>query len=309
MSIGTGGLLALQSNVNGQLGHALSSFLLAAIVSFAVGFAFLCLLAATNAEARRGFARGLAALRNRSLSWYTLLAGALGMCYILVQAGTVTALGVAAFSVTVVAGQNVGSVLIDRLSGRRSPLSVSRLGAGALSVGAAAIAAVPSMSRQSPPFGLLLLALVAGFLTAVQLQMNGRVAEASDSPIVAAWTLFGVGLVLLLAIGAASAARGDLPAARLRAVASDSPLLLLGGLLGALFVVVAALVVPKAGVLFFGLSSLAGQLGMGLAIDSIGGRAQGLPLLVLSCLVALAAAWLASPHDWAAVDGVRVAGR
>jgi transporter family-2 protein len=111
----------------------------------------------------------------------------------------------------------------------------------------------------------LSLALVAGFLMAVQAPTNAILGKASGSPVVAAFISFLIGTVALGAVVAGSA--GRLFAPGLKSVPWYA---WMGGFYGAFFVAIAAFGAPKVGVGPLLTAAIAGQLVGAILLDHYG---------------------------------------
>jgi bacterial/archaeal transporter family-2 protein len=111
----------------------------------------------------------------------------------------------------------------------------------------------------------LVLALIAGFLMAVQAPTNAILGKASGSPVVAAFISFVVGTLALGAMVAATS--GRLFAPELKAVPWYA---WLGGLYGAFFVAIAAFGAPKIGVGPLLTAAIGGQLIGAIVLDHFG---------------------------------------
>ena len=98
----SGGLVAVQQRLNGQLGTDLDDALLAAVVSFGSGLVVVAAVVAARPAARRA----LPALR--SVPLWTRLGGLGGAALVAVGAASVPVIGVALFTVALVAGQTAG---------------------------------------------------------------------------------------------------------------------------------------------------------------------------------------------------------
>jgi len=129
-AVAGGAALALQSRLNGSLGERVGSPLVAALVSFGGGLAVLAVVVAARKPLRRAL-RAAAAARQ---AWWRYGGGALGAALVAVAAAAVPVIGVATFTVGVVAGQVGGGLLVDRLGlgpGGRHALTLPRVaGAG-----------------------------------------------------------------------------------------------------------------------------------------------------------------------------------
>jgi transporter family-2 protein len=111
----------------------------------------------------------------------------------------------------------------------------------------------------------LVLALIAGFLMAVQAPTNAILGKASGSPVVAAFISFVVGTLALGAMIAATS--GRLFAPELKAVPWYA---WLGGFYGAFFVAIAAFGAPRIGVGPLLTAAIGGQLIGAIVLDHFG---------------------------------------
>lgn len=108
LTAAVGGLVALQAPINSGLGKSLGTFQ-AATISFFVGLLLLTIIALTAGG-------GLGDLGEvRHVSWYYLLGGVLGACYVSAVLVTVRTLGVGGVTAATIAGQLSVAVVIDQL--------------------------------------------------------------------------------------------------------------------------------------------------------------------------------------------------
>jgi len=301
-AFGIGMLFAIQSRLNGELGGRLGDGIAAALISFGSGLVILLIGSAVVPRIRRALAQVWRTVRipsdgQGSLRWWQCIGGLSGAYLVVTQSITVAVIGVAVFTVAVVAGQAASSLVVDRLGfGPAGPQPYTPLRViGALVALVAVVLAVSD--RLNHPSGLLLAVLpaLAGIGTAVQQAINGRVAR-TGSPdaygaIAAGLINFLVGTVALLLVFAVDlivrGAPHDLP---------SEPWLYLGGACGVIFISAAAAVVRVVGVFVLGLGTIAGQLIASLFIDLFlpaSDQAVTLPV-VAGTLLALAAVVIAS---------------
>ncbi len=269
--VGVGVAMAAQARINGELASRIDDGLVAALTSFVGGLLLLTLLVAVLPQMRLGLGKVRAALVDRRLRPYQLLGGIFGAFLVTTQGLTVSALGVAVFTVAVVAGQAASSLLVDRAGvgpGGPQPVNVPRVVGAVLALGAVVLA---TSDRLGTPGTLWLVVLpaLAGVGIAWQQAVNGRVGAAARGvghPLAgmlpAALVNFTVGTVALVLVTTVEVAIRGLP----------DPLpteawLYLGGPLGMLFIGAAAAVVPITGVLLLGLGTVAGQLIGALLLD------------------------------------------
>jgi transporter family-2 protein len=128
LTAATGGLIALQAPINGNLGRAIGTWQ-AAFLSFALGTLALAVVAALakGGIGRIGDAGGL--------SWIYLTGGVLGAIYITSVIVTVGTLGAGGVVAATIAGQLAISVVVDQfglLGVERQPITVAKVAGVAL---------------------------------------------------------------------------------------------------------------------------------------------------------------------------------
>ncbi|MEI8409954.1 MULTISPECIES: DMT family transporter [unclassified Kribbella] len=304
-AFGIGMLVAIQSRLNGELGHVLADGVAAALISFGTGLMVLLIGTALVPQIRRSLGNVWRAIRTPmrgygGLRWWQCLGGLSGAFLVATQSVTVSVIGVAVFTVAVVAGQAVSSLVVDRLGfGPAGPQPYTTLRVvGAVMALAAVVLAVSS--QLSHPGGLLLAVLPAlgGIGTAVQQAINGRVARTASQDAygaVAAGVVnflvgFGALLVVFLADFTMRGASHHLP---------SEPWLYLGGSCGVVFICAAAAVVRVVGVFVLGLGTIAGQLIASLFIDLFvpaADKAVTFPVVAGTVLALLAVVVAALPN-------------
>ncbi|MFC5262968.1 DMT family transporter [Kribbella qitaiheensis] len=301
-AFGIGILFAIQSRLNGELGGRLGDGIAAALISFGSGLVILLIGSAVVPRIRTSLAQVWTTVRTPSdgqgsLRWWQCIGGLSGAYLVVTQSITVVVIGVAVFTVAVVAGQAVSSLVVDRLGfGPAGPQPYTPLRIfGALVALLAVVLAVSD--RLNHPSGLLLAVLpaLAGIGTAVQQAINGRVARTASpdayGAIAAGLINFLVGTAALLVVFLVDlivrGAPHSLP---------TEPWLYVGGACGVIFISAAAAVVRVVGVFVLGLGTIAGQLIASLFIDLFlpaSDQAVTLPV-VAGTLLALAAVVIAS---------------
>jgi bacterial/archaeal transporter family-2 protein len=173
---------------------------------------------------------------------------------------------VAVFTVAVVIGQVVSSMVVDHLGvgpGESKPVTKTRVVGAAVGV----IAVTVAVSRQlTTPAALWLavLPLAAGLLMGWQQAVNGLVREASNNSMATILVNFSVGTAALSLVNAVtwSGVPGAFP---------DGWWLYLGGLLGIVGVGGAIVSVRFIGVLMVGLCGVCGQLIGAVLLDAVSG--------------------------------------
>jgi transporter family-2 protein len=294
-AFGTGTLVAVQSRINGELGQRLGDGFLAAFISFGSGLVILALASIVWRPGRQGIGRVVVALRERSIPWWLVLGGVGGAVFVLGQGLTVGALGVALFTIAVVCGQTVSSLLIDHRGLARMPATPAtprRILGAVLAVVAVGIA-VSDRLRPDAPYLALIIPLVAGLLVGWQQAVNGQVRQVARSAFTATFGNFLVGTVVLgiaLLIHVAVAGWAVDPVGEWW--------LYVGGLVGCVFIAAQAVIVRTTGVLLMGLALLAGQLVASVALDllmPVSGGGLHVVTVVGSALVLVAVVVAALP--------------
>ena len=257
--LASGALLGVQARVNGELGARLHSALDAATVSFLGGTVLLLVIVAAVARRRAAVRR----LLHTSTRWWWWLGGLGGAAVVSGTAQGVPQVGVALVSVCVVAGTAAGALLVDHWGlgpgGRQAP-TLWRVTGSVLAVAAVALGAAGD-HRSSVRPALFALLFGAGAASAVQQAANGRIRGAAMDATVAAFVSFAGGtLVLALTVAATGQGYGrHWPSAWW---------LYTGGVAGAIYIVLAAAVVHRLGVLTVSLATVAGQLLAAVCLDA-----------------------------------------
>jgi transporter family-2 protein len=266
-AIGVGGLSAVQSRSNGSLGSILESGLHASAVSFAIGFVLITVIGLLVRRIRIGMIRLLTALRTGEMPWWWAMGGLFGALFIFTQSFTVGIIGVALFAIGLVSGQNVASLIIDAVGlgpkGKQAVSTVRVLSAG-LGIVAVLVAVSGRVGNDSFSLPAVALCVVTGVAVAIQQAINGRSTTISKEPMVAAWTNFAVGALVLAVALAVMVALG---VHSLEPLPSGPWWLYLGGIIGVTFLATTAWVVGKVGVLAISLLITAGQLAGALLLD------------------------------------------
>jgi len=251
--------LAVQGRINGQLGLQLHDGVLAALISFSVGSVLLLAALPILPAARAGVGRLRDALRTMALRPWQLLGGTCGAFLVTMQGLTVSILGVAVFTVAVVAGQIVSSLPVDRAGlgpGEPQPITLPRAVGASLAV-VAVIVSVADHGVVTDPGGLwwAVLPAVAGLGLAWQSAVNGLVRVAADNVVVPTIVNFLVGTSALLVAAVVDVLIRGLPESL-----PTQWWLYTGGTLGIVAIMTAVTAVRLTGVLLLGMASVAGQL-------------------------------------------------
>ncbi len=284
----SGMLVAVQSRINGELSRQLDDPFVTAFFSFASGLVVIAIAVALAPAGRRGVRTIVDAVRSGRMPWWYTLGGVGGALFVLSASVVVALVGVALFTIGVVAGQILSSLLIDRTgmgSMAAKPFSLPRL-LGALLAMVAVIIAVSGQVQTDVPLWVLLAPFVAGILAGAQQAMNGQLREFSQSLLSATFISFVAGTVVLAVALAVHLSLTPPPESYPR-----SPLLYIGGILACVFIAMQAAIVRTTGVLVLGLAVLSGQVIAATLLDlvfAVEGHALGLATLVGSALTLVA---------------------
>lgn len=290
LAIVAGFAAALQSRVNGTLATETGTAFGTAALSFGSGLVLLALVLPFSRAGRSAVGQVRAGLRrDRSerdgsergrLRWWECLGGLGGAFYVTSQGLTVDALGVAVFTIALVAGQSVSSLVIDRVGLAPGGVRLVTLGRAlgpVLTV--VAVVVVSGAGASTAALGLAVFPLVSGVLQSFQQALNGRVRAAvrpgvprpdgrtgRDGGVLAAtFVSFLVGTAALLVLFGVSLVVDGMPAGTF----PPDLLLYSGGLLGIVFIALQAAVVQRIGVLLLGLGMIAGQVVGALVLDVV----------------------------------------
>ncbi|HTL41086.1 MAG TPA: DMT family transporter [Pseudolysinimonas sp.] len=261
-----GMLTAVQSRINGQLAHDTGDAFVTSVISFGSGLVILGAGLLFARAGRAGIRQVVGAVRGGRMPWWYLAGGTAGAVFVLTQSLVVALIGVALFTVGIVAGQLSSSVIVDRRglgTMAPQPFRLPRVLAAVLAL-VGVIVAVSGEVRGDVPFGLLVLPVIAGALVGMQAALNGQVRRVASSAYTATFANFVVGTTLLVLICAVHLAIEPWTVAL-----PPNPLLYLGGTVGVVFIAAQAVLVRTTGVLVLGLAVLSGQLVMAVVFDAV----------------------------------------
>jgi transporter family-2 protein len=262
LAVGVG--IATQTRINAELGARLGDGYTAALISFGSGLVLVLIVSLALPGGRRGLATLAFAFRRGRIRWWYALGGAAGAMFVLGQGLLGAVLGVALFTIGIVAGQTTSSLLIDRrglgtLAARQ--ITPQRLIGAVLAVAAVVVAGLGEL-QTSVPVLLVVVPVAIGLLIGAQPALNGQLRVTSGSAAAATTVNFVVGTAILLVVALVHAGVAGWPTAL-----PSSPWLYLGGLIGAAFIAAQTVIVRILGVLLMGLAVLAGQLAAAVLFD------------------------------------------
>ena len=273
LAVVTGTFVAVQARINGALGVAIDDGFAAATVSFGSGLVILSIIMVASRPGRRGLGRVVTALRSGSMPWWTVAGGGAGAFLVLSQGIAAAALGVALFTVAIVAGQTISSLVLDRIGfGPHGvvPFQAARVIGSVLALVAVAWAVSTEFGGDKPLL-LLVMPLLGGIGIGWQQAVNGRVRQVASSSLTATFINFTVGTTVLLVAMLVHFAVVGLPDPF-----PTDPVLYIGGAIGCVFIGVSAFLVSHTGLLVLGLGTVAGQLVGAVVLDLVVPGAGGL---------------------------------
>lgn len=260
-----GSSMVLQSRINGELGAQTGSGYVAGFISFAGGLVILLTAAALNRHTHRGIRRVVVAIRGRVIPWWYLTGGLVGAWYVLSQGVAVGLLGVAAFTIGGVAGQTLSGLLVDRAGfGVLKPRAITAnrvVGAG-IAVLAVSLTVIGGTEQVGDQVWLLIMPFIGGCLQPFQQGMAGAIQKQSRDAVTPALANFTTGFIALGILCGILFAGGH----RVTQMPTDW-WVYIGGIFGAVFIGVAAVVVRELGTLLLSLLLIAGQVITSLVLD------------------------------------------
>lgn len=221
------------------------------------------------ARLREGARTTIAGVRSGHVPPWTLVGGLAGALQIAVMGLVSPLIGVAALTVLLVSGQTANGLLVDRVGltpGGPRPVTPTRVVGALLAVAAVALVWRGSAGEgtSSAPWWAVLVAFLAGAAAAVQAALNGRVAQVSGQPVVAAEVNFLGGAAAMWILVGVLALLGSRPSALPDA---DSAWLYASTVFGLLLIVNISWAVRYLGVLLLSLIGVVGQISGAIVVD------------------------------------------
>lgn len=265
----SGLMIALQARANGELSHRLSNGLEAALVSFGSGLIIIAVIAALNPAIKEGIRNLRAAVTNKEIAQWKLLAGALGGGFVAIQTHIVPLIGVAIYSVASIAGQTAMSLVVDRIGltgGGKKLISRRRVAAAVLTVLAVFVSVFDRIDAKNLSLFAVVLGCIAGAVVGVQRALNGQINEYSHQSFTTSLLNFitGTSLLVILILGGVLIGKVELVP-----LPMGPWWIYTGGVIGVIYIAFTSTIVQHLGVLTFTLFSVGGQLVGSLVIDLV----------------------------------------
>ena len=265
----SGAMIAVQARVNGELSHQLNNGLQAAFVSFGSGLLIILLITPFSSQIKEGIVNLRAAVKNKEIARWKLLAGALGGSFVAIQTQIVPLIGVAIYSVASIAGQTAMSLIVDRIGltgGGKKLISPRRVLAAVLTVIAVLVSVWDRIDANNLSMFAVTAGGIAGAIVGVQRALNGQINEYSHQSFTTSLLNFITGtsfLMILIAVGLV------LGRNELSPLPSNPWWIYTGGVIGVIYIAFTSTIVQHLGVLTFTLFSVGGQLVGSLVIDLV----------------------------------------
>ncbi len=265
----SGLMIALQARANGELSHRLNNGLEAALVSFGSGLIIITAIAVFNPAIKEGIKNLRAAVANKEMARWKLLAGALGGGFVAIQTHIVPLIGVAIYSVASIAGQTAMSLVVDRIGltgGGKKLISGRRVAAAVLTVLAVFVSVFDRVDAKNLSLFAVVLGCIAGAVVGVQRALNGQINEHSHQSFTTSLLNFitGTSLLVVLILGGVLIGKIELVP-----LPMGPWWIYTGGTIGVIYIAFTSTIVQHLGVLTFTLFSVGGQLVGSLVIDLV----------------------------------------
>jgi len=265
----SGLMIALQARANGELSHRINNGLEAALVSFGSGLIIIAAIAAFNPSIKEGIKNLRAAVANKEIARWKLLAGALGGSFVAIQTHIVPLIGVAIYSVASIAGQTAMSLVVDRIGltgGGKKLISGRRVAAAVLTVLAVFVSVFDRIDAKNLSLFAVALGCIAGAVVGVQRALNGQINEYSHQSFTTSLLNFitGTSLLVILILGGVLIGKIELVP-----LPMGPWWIYTGGVIGVIYIAFTSTIVQHLGVLTFTLFSVGGQLVGSLVIDLV----------------------------------------
>ena len=265
----SGLMIALQARANGELSHRLNNGLEAALVSFGSGLIIIAVIAAFNPAIKEGIRNLRAAVANKEIAQWKLLAGALGGSFVAIQTHIVPLIGVAIYSVASIAGQTAMSLVVDRIGltgGGKKLISPRRIAAASITVLAVLVSVLDRINANNVSKFAVIGGCIAGALVGFRSALNGEINEHSHQSFTTSLLNFITGTIFLIILMAGGLLLGKI---HFSALPAGPWWIYTGGVLGVVYIAFISTIVQHLGVLTFTLFSVGGQLLSSLIIDLV----------------------------------------
>jgi transporter family-2 protein len=260
-------LTAIQSRANGELSIRIDNSLQASLISFSSGLVLILAISIWHPGIKKGAVQLRAAVRAGAIPRWRLFGGVLGGFLVAIQTQIVPIIGVAIYSVTMIAGQTTASLWVDHsgfTGGEKKLISRRRILAAVVTVAAVLVSVWDRIDAKNLSMWAVFMGVFAGFFIGVQRALNGQVNQQSQQSFTTSLLNFIMGtstLVIVVILGLI------FHKFHFSAIVPGPWWMFLGGVTGVIYVAFSATVVQQIGLLSFTLFSVGGQLVGSLLID------------------------------------------
>lgn len=260
-------LTAIQSRANGELSIRIDNSLQASLISFSSGLVLILAIAIWHPGIKKGAIQLRIAVREKTIPRWKLFAGVLGGFLVAIQTQVVPIIGVAIYSVTMLAGQTTASLWVDHsgfTGGEKKLISRRRILAAVVTILAVLVSVWDRIDAKNLPLWAVFMGFFAGFFIGIQRALNGQVNQQTQQSFTTSLLNFIMGtsaLVIVIILGLI------FNKFHFSAIAAGPWWMFLGGVSGVIYVAFSATVVQQIGLLSFTLFSVGGQLVGSLLID------------------------------------------
>lgn len=263
----SGVMIALQARANGELSYRMGNPIEAALISFSSGLIIILVVTIFNPSIKQGIRNLQSAVVRKEIPVWSLFAGTLGASFVIIQTQVVPLIGVAIYSVAVIAGQTAASLFVDQIGltgGGKKAITKRRVMAAFVTVFAVLVSVSDRIEAQNLSTYLVLLAFFAGAIVGLQRALNGQINESTQQSFTTSLLNFIMGttflsIFLLIALFFTKIEIVALP--------SGPWWMYTGGAIGVFYIAATSIIVQHLGVLTFTLISVGGQLVGSLLID------------------------------------------
>lgn len=279
-----------------------------ALVNMLLQLAMMVLVLIAARPVRRAFHQFVVAFRNGKVKPWWFVGGLVGALVITLMGVVTPLVGVAVFSIALVAGQTTSSLSVDRWGlgpGGRRQLTVTRVLAAVLAVTAVVVSVsdrfVPD-GRGELAWGAAGLAFLGGLAISFQAAANGQIAKVSGQPSIGAGVNFAVGTLVLTLVSVFTWATNTTSAS-----GAGTWWLYLGSVFGLFIVLNTAWAVRYLGILLLTVIGVLGQMAGALAMDILF-PTPGIvasPALIGGVLLAVVAVVVGTSAQWRRGAGTR----
>lgn len=260
-------LTAIQSRANGELSIRLDNSLQAALISFGSGLVLILAISIWHPKIKQGVVQLRIAVRAGAIPKWRCFGGVIGGFLVGIQTQIVPIIGVAIYSVTMIAGQTGASLWLDHSGfsgGEKKLISHRRIWAAALTIVAVFVSVLDRVDAKNLSLWAVFLGVFAGFFIGVQRALNGQVNQQTQQSFTTSLLNFIMGtstLLIIIVLGLL------FHRFHFSAMVLSPWWMFLGGVSGVIYVAFSASVVQQIGLLSFTLFSVGGQLLGSLLID------------------------------------------